>query len=329
MSSSSAPTDTADLLTEAEQLVELGLERYGRNQTTQAIRCWERALELDPSNARALDYLNAAGWTGHSPTPSEIVERLCRRVDQLIEDGDDEVALSKIQAHRDDPAKYAALQTRLEHVRSRLVRRYERAIGDVDALVRYDLELRPRLESDHERRIAALAHGRASAREIIDTCGLDPLDASRALANMIGRGALASHRDNPPATSVATTKGTELPNVQESLREAMKLDGAIAVALVDYDSGMTLGTDGDPNLFNIEVAAAGNTQVVRSKMEVMRQLNIGGGIEDILITLDDQYHLIRLLRGSKLFLYLALNRSRGNLGMARHRLKAIEEGLVI
>ncbi|MCA9554930.1 MAG: hypothetical protein KC933_33175 [Myxococcales bacterium] len=120
-----------------------------------------------------------------------------------------------------------------------------------------------------------------------------------------------------------------MSNVKDSLREAMTIEGAIAVALVDYESGMTLGSDGDVRSFNIDVAAAGNTQVVRSKLDVMRQLGIGGTIEDILITLEDQYHLIRMLGGTTLFLYIAINRGRGNLGMARHRLKTIETNLVV
>ena len=84
-----------------------------------------------------------------------------------------------------------------------------------------------------------------------------------------------------------------MSHIKDTLKEVLKIEGAIATALVDWSSGMTLGTAG--NGLNIEVAAAGNTNVVRSKMAVMKDLKIKGGIEDILITLDDQYHLIRLL----------------------------------
>lgn len=121
-----------------------------------------------------------------------------------------------------------------------------------------------------------------------------------------------------------------MSGVSESLEKAMGIEGAVAAALVDYESGFTLGTAGGNERLNIEVAAAGNTQVVKAKLAVMEALGIAGGIEDILITLDGQYHLIRPLKtAGTLFLYLAIDRKQGNLGMARHRLTAIEKDLAV
>ena len=116
-----------------------------------------------------------------------------------------------------------------------------------------------------------------------------------------------------------------------SLKEAMEIAGAVGVALVDYDSGMMLGSAGGGNL-DLEVAAAGNTEVVRAKMATMAQLGLDETIEDILITLQSQYHLIRIVtsaRGGGLFLYLALNTAQANLAMARRQLSEIEASLVI
>lgn len=127
-----------------------------------------------------------------------------------------------------------------------------------------------------------------------------------------------------------TRRPLNMATVNESMDKAMAIEGAFAVALVDYESGMTLGTRSTTNAFDIEVAASGNTQVVRAKMQVMEQLNIGGGIDDILITLDTQYHLLRpLSSATNLFLYLAIDRKRGNLGMARHQLAAIDRELAL
>ncbi|MFC0597964.1 hypothetical protein [Streptomyces palmae] len=124
-----------------------------------------------------------------------------------------------------------------------------------------------------------------------------------------------------------------MPNTDMSLKDAMSsIDGALGVALVDYNSGMALGTLGGGPELDLTVAAAGNTDVVRAKLRAIEILNLGESIEDILITLSSQYHLIRPLTsraGSSLFLYLALDRKRANLAMARHQLRRIESELEI
>jgi CheY-like chemotaxis protein len=106
------------------------------------------------------------------------------------------------------------------------------------------------------------------------------------------------------------------PAVQEALDEAMEIDGALGVALIDSASGMSLGTAGGSKTLNVELAGAGAADFIRAKAR--------DTIEDVMITLGKQYHLIRLL-GPDLhaFLYLVLDRERANLGMARHRLATI------
>ena len=124
-----------------------------------------------------------------------------------------------------------------------------------------------------------------------------------------------------------------MANTEASLKEAMSsIEGTLGVALVDYTSGMALGTLGGGKDFNLEVAAAGNTDVVRSKLRTMEHLGLNEEIEDILITLSSQYHLIRLLKGrggNGLFLYLVLDAGRANLAMARHQLRRIESELEV
>ncbi|NML51813.1 hypothetical protein HHL19_22975 [Streptomyces sp. R302] len=120
-------------------------------------------------------------------------------------------------------------------------------------------------------------------------------------------------------------------SVETSLKEAMtSIEGSVGAALVDYTSGMALGTLGGGKDLDLTVAAAGNTDVVRAKLRAMEMLGIEDGIEDVLITLDTQYHLIRLLKGrggNGLFLYIVLDKNRANLAMARHQLKRIEAEL--
>lgn len=123
-----------------------------------------------------------------------------------------------------------------------------------------------------------------------------------------------------------------MSNLDLALKEMMAIDGAIGAAVVDYNSGMALGMLGSSKSLDLQVAAAGNTEVVRAKLRTMEQLGLTDGIEDILITLSGQYHIIRPMTGRKsqgLFLYLATDRARANLALARHRLKGIEEDLEV
>ncbi|MGW2747617.1 hypothetical protein [Streptomyces sp. NPDC001450] len=124
-----------------------------------------------------------------------------------------------------------------------------------------------------------------------------------------------------------------MASVEVALKEMMTgVEGALGAAVVDYTSGMALGTLGGGRDLDLTVAAAGNTDVIRAKVRTMEHLGLESQIEDILITLEGQYHLIRLVTGRSgngLFVYLVIDRARSNLAMARHQLKRIEEQLEV
>ncbi|WP_329264945.1 hypothetical protein OG223_52300 [Streptomyces sp. NBC_01478] len=124
-----------------------------------------------------------------------------------------------------------------------------------------------------------------------------------------------------------------MASVEVSLKEMMAgIEGALGAAVVDYTSGMALGTLGGSKSLDLTVASAGNTDVVRAMVRTMEQPGLKSQIEDILITLDSQYHLIRLVtgrNGNSLFLYLVLDKGCSNLAMARHQLKRVEGAIEI
>ena len=80
---------------------------------------------------------------------------------------------------------------------------------------------------------------------------------------------------------------------------------------------------------DLEIAAAGNTEVMRAKMKTMGMLGLNDIIDDILITLGEQYHLLRpLQKHDGLFLYHVLDKSKSNLALARRALREAEKNLV-
>jgi hypothetical protein len=121
-----------------------------------------------------------------------------------------------------------------------------------------------------------------------------------------------------------------MATAKEVLAKLMEIDGIIGACIVDSNSGMMIGSAGGGSMMNLELAAAGNTEVVRAKRKTLRSLNLNDAIEDILITLGRQYHLMRpLSTNDALFIYLALDRGRANLALARHYLATAEKELVI
>lgn len=117
-----------------------------------------------------------------------------------------------------------------------------------------------------------------------------------------------------------------MATIKQTLDELLTLDGAMCAAVVDSGSGMMLGAAGSG--VDLEVAAAGNTEVVRAKMKVMRALGLNDVIEDILITLGKQYHIIRpSSRKEGVFIYYVLDKQRANLAMARRKVQDVDKDL--
>lgn len=57
------------------------------------------------------------------------------------------------------------------------------------------------------------------------------------------------------------------------------IDGFVAAALADGESGLALATQGGGNI-DRKLAAAGNTEVVRAKRRVANSLNLNDSIEE-------------------------------------------------
>ena len=119
-----------------------------------------------------------------------------------------------------------------------------------------------------------------------------------------------------------------MATIKQTLEDLMTADGALCAAVVDSSSGMMLGSIGSG--LDLEVAAAANSEVVRAKNKAMRQLGLNDVIEDILITLGKQYHVIRpSSRKEGVFIYFVLERAKSNLALARRKAQDVDKELMI
>jgi predicted regulator of Ras-like GTPase activity (Roadblock/LC7/MglB family) len=128
-------------------------------------------------------------------------------------------------------------------------------------------------------------------------------------------------------TSKLQERGIFMPKLEEILLEALAMEGALGVALGDWRSGACLGlkSAGDPDFpeRDLPLAIAGNAEVVRAKLKVAEALN--ERIQELVFTSQKQYHLIRLANSRGLFIFLALDKQKGNLALARIKLAQLAE----
>ncbi|MBA6441799.1 MULTISPECIES: hypothetical protein [Streptomyces] len=118
-----------------------------------------------------------------------------------------------------------------------------------------------------------------------------------------------------------------MTDIQESLREMMECEGALAASLVDYLSRITLGAVQTAQGPDLEKVAYGDTDVLRAKLSTLELLGYSPEcLEDIVVTLDTEYHVIRPIsqRASQgVFLFLVADRARADLESARATMRDV------
>lgn len=96
-----------------------------------------------------------------------------------------------------------------------------------------------------------------------------------------------------------------------------EIPGFVAASLVDLDSGMTLAVRSNRTDFDLAVASAYNSELVKQKQKIMKALNLKTNLEDMILTLGDQIHFIKLV-GTNMFIYLAAERASSNIAIVRN-----------
>jgi predicted regulator of Ras-like GTPase activity (Roadblock/LC7/MglB family) len=131
-----------------------------------------------------------------------------------------------------------------------------------------------------------------------------------------------------------------VPGIDECLIEVMRLPGARGASVVDWTSGLALGSIGESPNDDHEATAAETAEVARMAAEqpVFAQVEAppdglpAPAVEDVIVTTAPGYHILRFIEtafDSSVFLHLWLDRADGNLALARIRLGEIAERLVL
>ncbi|MGL5866754.1 MAG: hypothetical protein ACRCYX_12960, partial [Dermatophilaceae bacterium] len=115
------------------------------------------------------------------------------------------------------------------------------------------------------------------------------------------------------------TKGTLIMADYESIIDAIHADlpGFMGASIVDLDTGMSLASRASVPNFDLDIASAYNSEMVKGKFKTMQALGIKADLEDMLLTLTDQLHLIKVLDHGKTFIYVAVTKATTNLALLR------------
>lgn len=139
--------------------------------------------------------------------------------------------------------------------------------------------------------------------------------------------AATSETTEDTALSVTSENESKEEDMATDISGLTNIGGFIGACLVDSETGLMMASEGGGSL-DLEAAGAANTEVVKAKLAAIEMLGLDDKIDDILITLGKQFHLIRPLEDTPtVFLYVALDKKAANLGMARVQVKNVEKTL--
>ena len=117
--------------------------------------------------------------------------------------------------------------------------------------------------------------------------------------------------------------------LNEIVNTLATLEGVIAVAIVDYESGMIMASKINREGFDLEVFAASGSNIIGAKKRTIKMLDNDDYIHDIVISMTTQYHLLcPSTQKDNMFIYVVLDRETGNLSSCRRMLFQAEKMIV-
>ncbi|HWH81582.1 MAG TPA: hypothetical protein VNU71_05030 [Burkholderiaceae bacterium] len=139
--------------------------------------------------------------------------------------------------------------------------------------------------------------------------------------------AVATERSGVAEPALAAT--LDEPRARRALAALLTLDGLLGCAIVDSTSGLVLAREGPEAVpFDIELAAAACTQMLRAQRLAARSMGLDDAIDEVMTSAGARQQIVRTLtKFPSLFLFVLLDKHRTNLALARFQLMEVERGL--
>jgi hypothetical protein len=178
-----------------------------------------------------------------------------------------------------------------------------------------------------ETSLAASLHNAIHAREVAEVVHV-PKPKTHASPFTMSETEKAQDINAGPETDLQSATSTQLceNDFSTDISELNKIDGFLGACLVDAETGLMITSEGGGDTLDLEAAGAAHTEVVKAKLAAIEMLGHDQQIDDILITLGGQFHLIRPLTDTPtVFIFAALDEQNADLNQARGQLRDVEK----
>ena len=103
-----------------------------------------------------------------------------------------------------------------------------------------------------------------------------------------------------------------------------RIDGCALACLIDASTGMVIASMQDEGTINLPAAAGGAADIANVVALLSGELATGDGLEDVILTFNHRFHVIRPISpdtDAQILLLVILDRMRTNLAMARRAIR--------
>lgn len=173
-------------------LLQKGLELYGTGDVARAFLTWGEALELDPGNAEALDYMRDADRRSRPRASEGPARSLLDDARRLLHGENAEAALELLASA--PGTRSFDVEAMIELLRAHLFGRYRSELGDLSVVPRLKAggtaDLQSRNLPPSAGFLLSMVDGLTPLSDLVSVSGMDRFEALRSVCRMREAGIL-------------------------------------------------------------------------------------------------------------------------------------------